>query len=154
MVIPYFTQARMRPSCERGISRAGGGEMNERSSSVRRNEAGGETICRTRGFRAAGFAGTVSGSGGVPTDGFDLNSASAACRALMIRSWSSLPGYDCCSRLSKIPLSGDAGNEGGARNTVTQFLDRARGRPRPHTRGLRFHHDAKPSPFASSHTWI
>ena len=54
---------------------------------------------RTRGLRADWSAGAPSGS---LTGGFAVNSASAASRALVIRSRSSPRGCGCCCRLSKI----------------------------------------------------
>jgi hypothetical protein len=64
--------------------------------------AGGGTIRSTRGLRADGSSGTVCWSAGVLTGDFDVNRASAAWRALLIRSRSSLRGCGWCCRLSKI----------------------------------------------------
>ena len=47
-------------------------------------------------------------------------------------------------------VSGDAGNEDGARNPCAQFLHRACGGSEPHAGGFRLHDDAKPAAFAPS----
>jgi exodeoxyribonuclease V alpha subunit len=62
----------------------------------------GEIICSTRGLRADWSAGAEAGTDGSLTGGFDLNSASAASRALVICSRSSPRGCVCCCRLNKI----------------------------------------------------
>ena len=98
--MPYFTQLRMRATCEGGISTVGGaGTAGLSGSSCR---VGAELIGSTRGLRADGSADAVCWVAGVLTGGFDVNRASAAWRALLIRSRSSPRGCGCCCRLSKI----------------------------------------------------
>jgi len=77
------------------------------SGSACRIGAGGEIIASTRGLRPGWLsAAGVSETDDVPTGGFDVNSASAAWRALAIRSRSSPRGGRCCCRLSKISSQG------------------------------------------------
>ena len=98
--MPYFTQLRMRATCEGGISTGGGAGATGLSGSSCRVDAG--LIASTRGLRADGSVGGVCWVAGVLTGGFDVNRASAAWRALVIRSRSSPRGCGCCCRLSKI----------------------------------------------------
>ena len=98
--MPYFSQVRMRATCEGGISTGGGGGATGLSGSSRRADAG--LIGSTRGLRADGSFGAVCWVAGVLTGGFDVNRASAAWRARVIRSRSSPRGCGCCCRLSKI----------------------------------------------------
>jgi len=76
-------------NCDRAISRVvcGSGTIGVSGSSPRTGAAG--EIVSTRGLRADGSAGGESGTDGPLTGGFDLNSASAAWRALVIRARSS-----------------------------------------------------------------
>ena len=97
--MPYFTQVRMRATCERGISTIGGAGATGLSGSSCRADAG--LIGSTRGLRADGSVGAVCWAAGVLTGGFDVNRASAAWRARVIRSRSSPRGCGCCCRLSK-----------------------------------------------------
>jgi hypothetical protein len=62
-VMPYFTKVRMRPNCDRGISRivCGSGAADIPRSSGRTGAAG-ESIGSTRGLRVNRSVG-VSGSG-------------------------------------------------------------------------------------------
>jgi hypothetical protein len=56
-----------------------------------------------RGFRVDWSAGTKEfGTDGSLIGRFDVNSASAPCRALVIGSRSLPRGYGCCHRLNKI----------------------------------------------------
>ena len=64
--------------------------------------SGAGLIGSTRGLRADGSADAVCWVVGVLTGGFDVNRASAAWRARVIRSRSSPRGCGCCCRLSKI----------------------------------------------------
>lgn len=102
-VKPYFTKVRMRTNCDRAISRVvcGSGLIGGLSSSSR-GPGGAAEIASTRGLRADWPVGEESGTNGPLTGGFDVNSASAAWRALVIRSRSSPRGCGCCCRLSKI----------------------------------------------------
>ena len=94
---------RMRANCDCAIARvACGSGMTGVSVFLRQTEAAG-AIASTRGLRADWPAGGASGSDGPLAGGLDVNSASAACRALLIRSRSSLRGCGwCCRVLSKI----------------------------------------------------
>jgi hypothetical protein len=79
----------------------GSGLTGAATSSLR--AGGGDRIGSTRGFRAGRSAdGTGSETDGSTGCGFGVKSASAAWRALVIRSRSSLRGWCCCCRwLSK-----------------------------------------------------
>ncbi len=93
----------MRANCDRGIWRgACGSRLTGVSSCSWRTGAAGETIRSTRGLRAAWSLRAESETDGSLTGGFAVNSASAAWRALVIRSRSSPRGCGCCCRLSKI----------------------------------------------------
>ena len=93
----------MRANCDRGIWRGVCGSwLTGVSSCSWRTGAAGETIRSTRGLRADWSPGAESGTDGSLTGGFAVNSASAAWRALVIRSRSSPRGCGCCCRLSKI----------------------------------------------------
>jgi hypothetical protein len=89
-VIPYSTQVRMRAWCDRGIWRVvrGSGSTGAATSSLR--TGAGDRIESTRGFRA-GCSAEGAGSEGDGSTGcrFGVKSASAARRALVIRSRSS-----------------------------------------------------------------
>jgi hypothetical protein len=101
--MPYFTKVRMRANCDREIWRGVcGSRLTGVSSCSWRTGAAGETIRSTRGLRADWSPGAESGTDGSLTGGFAVNSASAAWRALVIRSRSSPRGCGCCCRLSKI----------------------------------------------------
>jgi hypothetical protein len=93
----------MRAWCDRGIWRVvrGSGLTGAATSSLRTGD--GDRIASTRGFRAGCSAeGTGSEANGSTARGFGVKSASAAWRALVIRSRSSPRGWCCCSRwLSK-----------------------------------------------------
>ena len=93
----------MRACCDRGISRAvrGSGLTGAAISLLR--TAAGDSIGSTRGFRAGCSAdGTPSETDGSAGCRFGVKSASAAWRALVVRSLSSPRGWCCCSRwLSK-----------------------------------------------------
>jgi hypothetical protein len=88
----------MRANCDRRIWRGVcGSRLTEVSSCSWR--IGDETMRRTRGLRTDWSAGAKSN--GSLTGGFVVNSASAAWRALVIRSRSPR-GCGCCCRVSKI----------------------------------------------------
>ena len=93
----------MRACCDRGISRVvRGSGLTGAATSELRTRAGDE-LASTRGFRAdrspEGAPSEIDGSTGCC---FGVKSASAAWRALVIRSRSSPRGWCCCSRwLSK-----------------------------------------------------
>jgi hypothetical protein len=93
----------MRANCDREIWRGVcGSRLTGVSSCSWRTGAAGETIRSTRGLRADWSLRAESGTDGSLTGGFDVNSASAAWRALVICSRSSPRGCGCCCRLSKI----------------------------------------------------
>src|SRR5579884_1205123 len=87
MVMPHFSQARIRAKWDAGIlGGIGGSGLPGVSALACRTGAGGEAV-KTRGFRSAGSA----EERGSETESwvscrFGLNSASAASRALVIRS--------------------------------------------------------------------
>jgi hypothetical protein len=83
--MPYFTHARIQANCERGISLGGGAAMIEVSGSSDKIGADREIIGRTRGLRAVPSTASTVEPDGLLT-GFDVNSASAAWRAFVIRS--------------------------------------------------------------------
>ena len=87
--MPYFTQVRMRGKCDTGIAAIVGRSELAAALTASARIAGDGIIWSTRGLRVDGSAGAVSGADGVSTGGFDVNSASAAWRALVIRSRSS-----------------------------------------------------------------
>jgi hypothetical protein len=93
----------MRAWCDRGISRVvrGSGLTGAAASSLW--TGAGDRIESTRGFRAGCLAkGTDSEADGSTGCRFGVKSASAAWRALVMRSRSSPRGWCCCSRwLSK-----------------------------------------------------
>jgi len=76
----------MQANCERGISLGGGAAMIEVSGSSDKIGADREIIGRTRGLRAVSSTASTVETDGLLTGGFDVNSASAAWRALVIRS--------------------------------------------------------------------
>jgi hypothetical protein len=90
----------MRAWCDRGISRVvrGSGLTGAATSSLR--TGAGDRIASTRGFRA-GCSADGTGSEIDGSAGFFVKSASAAWRALVIRSRSSSRGGCCCRWLSK-----------------------------------------------------
>lgn len=100
-VIPYFTQPRMRANCDAGIS--GNGRRPELTGASRSGSAGVfDSALRTRGWRAdCALRVEGSGAGGSLIGRFALNSASAARRALVIRSRSSCGGEIGRLRLNK-----------------------------------------------------
>jgi hypothetical protein len=75
----------MRANCDRGIARGVRSGLTGALTSSTRTGAGG-TIPSTRGLCADWSAGGVSATDGPLTGGFAVNSVSAACRALVIRS--------------------------------------------------------------------
>ncbi len=98
--MPYFTQVRMRARCAGGIEGVdtGSGLAGALISSTR--VGGGDVTRRMRGLRAD-WSAVVSGTAGVLTGRFPVKSASAAWRALVVRSRSSPRGYVWTCRLSK-----------------------------------------------------
>jgi hypothetical protein len=78
--MPYFTHARMRASCERGISPAGGEAAIAVSGSSGKTGAGDGIIGSTRGLRAVS---STAETDGVLTRGLGVKSASATWRFLI-----------------------------------------------------------------------
>ena len=102
-VMPYFTKVRARANCDRGIWRGVcGSQLTGVSSCSWRTGAAVETIRSTRGLRADWSLRAESGTDNSLIGGLDVNSASAAWRALATRSRSSPQDCGCCCRLSKI----------------------------------------------------
>jgi hypothetical protein len=92
----------MRAWCDRGIWRVvrGSGLTGVATSSLR--TGGGDRIASTRGFRAGRSAdGAGSEADGSTGCRFGVKSASAAWRALAVRSRSSPRGWCCCRWLGK-----------------------------------------------------
>lgn len=80
--MPYFTQVRMRATCRAETVKVAGSE----AIGVSGGGPAGAVTGSTRGSRADWSAGAVCRTAGGLIGNFDANSASAAWRALMIRS--------------------------------------------------------------------